>query len=60
MAEKNFDAFKETIEQKFMRHPVVTDNAYTAWFARGAMTLDELDREYTPLREQASAVRSYL
>jgi len=46
MAEKNFDAFKETIEQKFMRHPVVTDNAYTAWFARGAMTLDEL-RHFT-------------
>lgn len=46
MSEKNFDAFKETIEQKFMRHPVVTDNAYTAWFARGAMTLDEL-RHFT-------------
>ena len=46
MAEKNFDAFKETIEQKFMRHPVVTDNAYTAWFARGAMTLDQL-RHFT-------------
>jgi len=24
------------------------------------MTLEELDREYAPLREQASAVRSYL
>jgi hypothetical protein len=24
------------------------------------MTLEELEREYTPLREQASAVRSYL
>jgi len=24
------------------------------------MTLDELEREYSPLREQASAVRSYL
>ncbi len=46
MSEKNFDAFKETIEQKFMRHPVVTDNAYTAWFARGGMTLDEL-RHFT-------------
>ena len=46
MSEKNFDAFKETIEQKFMRHPVVTDNAYTAWFARGAITLDEL-RHFT-------------
>ena len=46
MAEKNFEAFKETIEQQFMRHPVVTDNAYTAWFARGTMTLDEL-RHFT-------------
>ena len=46
MAEKNFEAFKETIEQKFMRHPVVTDNAYTAWFAHGSMTLDQL-RHFT-------------
>ena len=46
MAEKNFEVFKETIEQQFMRHPAVTDNAYTAWFARGAMTLDEL-RHFT-------------
>jgi len=46
MSEKNFDAFKETIEQRFMRHPAVTDNPYTAWFARGAMTLDEL-RHFT-------------
>src|ERR1700741_491994 len=46
MAEKNFDAFKETIEQKFMHHPAVTDNPYTAWFARGNMSLDEL-RHFT-------------
>jgi hypothetical protein len=46
MAEKNFETFKQTIEQQFMRHPVVTDNAYTAWFARGAMSLDEL-RHFT-------------
>jgi hypothetical protein len=46
MAEKNFDAFKETIEQHFMRHPAVTDNAYTSWFARGSMSLDEL-RHFT-------------
>jgi hypothetical protein len=46
MAEKNFEAFKETIEQQFMRHPVVTDNAYTAWFAHGSMTLDQL-RHFT-------------
>jgi hypothetical protein len=46
MAEKNFEAFKQTIEQQFMRHPVVTDNAYTAWFAHGAMSLDQL-RHFT-------------
>ena len=46
MGEKNFEAFKQTIEEQFMRHPVVTDNAYTAWFAHGAMSLDEL-RHFT-------------
>ena len=46
MAEKNFEAFKQTIEQQFMQHPVVTSNAYTAWFAGGAMSLDEL-RHFT-------------
>ena len=46
MAEKNFEAFKETIERQFMRHPVVTGNDYTAWFARGDMSLDHL-RHFT-------------
>src|SRR5438105_5231890 len=46
MAGKDFEAFKKTIEQKFMGHPVVTDNAYTAWFARGDMPLDHL-RHFT-------------
>jgi hypothetical protein len=46
MADKNFEAFKETIEEQFMHHPVVTDNAYTAWFARGDLTLDQL-RHFT-------------
>jgi pyrroloquinoline quinone (PQQ) biosynthesis protein C len=44
MAEKNFDAFKQTIEERFMGHPVVTDNAYTRWFARGEMPVDHLRR----------------
>jgi len=44
MAGKNFEAFKKTIEQKFMGHPVVTRNDYTAWFARGDMPLDHLRR----------------
>ena len=43
---KNFDAFKKTIEQQFMHHPAVTDNAYTAWFARGNMPLGHL-RHFT-------------
>jgi hypothetical protein len=46
MAGKNFEAFKQTIEREFMGHPVVTRNAYTAWFANGDMSLDHL-REFT-------------
>ena len=46
MAEKNFDAFKQTITEQFMQHPVVTKNAYTAWFAHGDMPLDHL-RHFT-------------
>src|SRR6266852_5486023 len=44
MAGKDFDAFKQVIEQKFMGHPVVTRNEYTAWFAHGEMPLDHLRR----------------
>jgi hypothetical protein len=44
MAEKNFEAFKQTIEKRFMGHPVVTDNAYTRWFAHGDMPVDHLRR----------------
>ena len=44
MAGKDFEALKQTIEAQFMRHPVVTNNAYTAWFARGEMSLDHLRR----------------
>ena len=44
MAEKNFDAFKQTIEERFMHHPVVTKNAYTQWFAHGEMPVDHLRR----------------
>ena len=46
MAGKNFDAFKQTIEEKFMGHPVVTQNAYTKWFAQGDIPLDHL-RHFT-------------
>lgn len=44
MADKNFDAFKQTIEERFMGHPVVTANAYTKWFSRGEMPIDHLRR----------------
>ena len=46
MAHKDLDAFKQTIEREFLHHPVVTDNAYTAWFAHGRMSLDHL-RHFT-------------
>src|SRR4051812_46682562 len=46
MAGKEFDAFKHTIERRFMRHPVVTQNAYTGWFSHGDMSLDEV-RHFT-------------
>jgi len=42
MAGTDFDAFRKVIERKFMHHPVVTSNEYTAWFARGEMSIDQL------------------
>ncbi len=44
MAGKDFEAFKQTIEARFMGHPVVTDNAYTRWFSHGEMPVDHLRR----------------
>jgi hypothetical protein len=46
MAGKDFDAFKGTIERRFMQHPAVTDNGYTKWFSQGEMNGDEL-RHFT-------------
>jgi len=46
MADRDFDTFKKTIERKFMQHPIVTDNEYTAWFANGEMPIDHL-RHFT-------------
>ena len=43
---KGFETFKDTVERELMRHPVVTDNAYTAWFAEGRVPLDHL-RHFT-------------
>jgi hypothetical protein len=42
MAGRDFETFKHTIEQKFMRHPVVTNNEYTKWFSHGEMSLDQV------------------
>jgi hypothetical protein len=46
MSGAQFEGFKHTIERRFMQHPVVTRNAYTGWFSRGEMSLDEL-RHFT-------------
>ena len=46
MSGKHFETFKDTVERELMRHPVVTDNAYTAWFAEGRVPLDHL-RHFT-------------
>src|SRR4029453_5765858 len=46
MGGKGFGAFRQTIERRFMQHPVVTHNTYTAWFARGEMSRDHL-RHFT-------------
>src|SRR5262249_22964919 len=46
MAGKDFVALKQTIEQKFMGHPIVTHNAYTKWFSRGEISPEQL-RQFT-------------
>ena len=42
MIGKDFDAFRDIVDRELMRHPVVVDNAYTAWFAEGRVPLDHL------------------
>ena len=46
MIGRDFDTFRDTVERELMRHPVVVDNAYTAWFAEGRVPLDRL-RHFT-------------
>ena len=46
MSGRNFETFKDTVERRLMRHPVVVDNPYTAWFAEGRVPLDHL-RHFT-------------
>ena len=40
----DFETFRGTVDRKLMHHPVVVDNAYTAWFAAGRVPLDHLRR----------------
>jgi len=35
----NFEEFLKQVDLEVMQHPVVTQNQYTAWFAKGAITL---------------------
>ena len=46
MSGRNFETFKDTVERRLMHHPVVVDNAYTAWFAEGRIPPDHL-RHFT-------------
>ena len=46
MSGRSFETFKDTVHRELMGHPVVTDNAYTAWFAEGRIPLDHL-RHFT-------------
>ena len=46
MTGKAFETFKDTVDQEFMHHPVVVNNAYTAWFAESRLPLDHL-RHFT-------------
>jgi hypothetical protein len=38
----NYDEFLEYMEAEFLGHPIVLNNRYTAWFAKGEATYSEL------------------
>lgn len=42
MAGKDFEVFKERIENEFMQHPVCTNNEYTAWFSQADLPLEHV------------------
>lgn len=42
MTSESFEALRTQVESRLLAHPVVTGNAYTAWFATGALTRDDL------------------
>ena len=39
---RDFEEFERAVGRIIDRHPIVCDNAYTQWFARGEATLEEL------------------
>lgn len=41
-AMNDFDAFKDVLRREFFDHPVITDNRYTAWFAQGDATEEDV------------------
>ncbi|HIK17867.1 MAG TPA: hypothetical protein IGS53_21625 [Leptolyngbyaceae cyanobacterium M33_DOE_097] len=38
----DFASFLSQVEQAFLKHPIITQNAYTSWFQQGKATDDEL------------------
>jgi len=38
----DFNDFLHQVEQNFLQHPIITQNAYTQWFQQGKATDDEL------------------
>src|SRR5438874_9750218 len=42
LQENEFEAFRDRVEELVNNHPVVVDNTYTKWFARGEATRDEV------------------
>lgn len=41
-----YETFLKTVEDEFLNHPIVVDNRYSRWFAKGEATLPEL-RHFT-------------
>ena len=40
---RRFLAFKNRIESAMLRHRVITDNPYTAWFSQGHQTIEQIN-----------------
>jgi hypothetical protein len=46
LSSPSFEEFARAVARAIDNHPIVRENAYTTWFARGEATLDEL-RDFT-------------